>query len=259
MKRTLITMLVLFLWCTPHVLAESIGVQCRVQSRIYEDGSEERRAGFQLYYEETGLYVMEDVVELDSVQWSHIDTGRDLTISGLNFTRKWWSYPGYDCRNGQWLDEELKEETSYGALIEEPLLAGTYEVTFEDNDGNLYDCSFPVNEIVNLPIISANSFEYRFDERGGFHWTWELPDELFYLDQEIETSVRALIRFYRDKTNMGWIQKKVPAHMGRVFVPNDVMEDLKGNYEKFDLVVQVRTNDGINRSYSNPEKLKFKK
>lgn len=113
--------------------------------------------------------------------------------------------------------------------------------------------------IVDLPIISSDSFETHWDEFGNFIWEWEVP---YHLDPTLETSVRAAIEIYDQEDNwVGDFTTKLPPHVGYLIVPSDVLSrisELGG--KKYKKQIQLRTNDGYNRSYSKekPTKL-FKK
>ena len=70
--------------------------------------------------------------------------------------------------------------------------------------------------------------------------------------------MRAIINIYRDGDYVGVVYATVPTHLGRLFVPKDVLEKVEEEGDQFELIIQLRTNDNNNRTYSKSQKLKLK-
>jgi len=145
---------------------------------------------------------------------------------------------------------------SYKGKILDPLIDGDYHLIATDKDGNQYESYYSFNGHVGLPIIPASSFKYRFDQDGNFIWEWSVP---YYLDPSLETSVWAMIKIYQGDDNIGSVGCKLPTHLGRLFVPYDVIDMVKAEGDLFELQIQLRTNDRNNKIYSKSVNLKFPK
>lgn len=220
-----------------------------LQHRKYEDGREYNRLCFQLK-DETGNWISEDIIE--SVELTD-PNGNLVSISDGMFEQWEILYGRYDCGIGQWIyDDKFVPSSSYFYFIDEPLIEGNYHLTLFDRDGNIYEGDYMFNGLANLPVIPRRSFRIRFDRFGNFIWEWAVP---YYIDPGLETSVKAFIYIYNHEDMTKFLHVSVPTHMGRIFVPSEIVEMIKAEGDRVELVIELRTNDNNNRTYSNPRKL----
>jgi hypothetical protein len=80
---------------------------------------------------------------------------------------------------------------------------------------------------------------------------WKIPDEAFKLYQTTQTSARAGIDIYDGDTYVGLVWITVPTHLGYLFIPSHIADQINSMGNRFQFVAQIRTNDNNNRSYSN--------
>ena len=166
----------------------------------------------------------------------------------INYNRK-RVFGIYDADDSQWIYyEEPFYESSYGAQFETALVPGEYNLIATDKNGNSYENSFNFDEQVNIPIISASTFQYYFDNSGNFICEWDIPKNI---PNDLKTSAKVFIDAYTNDTCVALLSVKIPSHLGYIFVPSEIIQLLRteGNVLKFYL--QLGTNDNNNRSYSN--------
>ena len=250
MKRNFYASLVLILFSIFIFAAEGSAAYYiqywHLSHRVYEDGRELNRLSFALFDDATG-YPPEDIVA--SVELTYQDE-HIVPLENLSFGSQMVMYGGYDEDIDHWyFFENFGFESWYGADVTSDLLPGWYHLTVIDTDGNTYEGYYDFYGLVDLPIISSSSFRTRRDEFGNFIWEWGVP---YYLDPNLETGVRGIIRIYDRRNNLvamlwTWLQP----HLGRLFVPREVLEKIPSEGKRFKLQIALRTNDANNHSYSN--------
>lgn len=227
-----------------------------VQHLVHEDGSDYNRLNFAIY-DETNRPVAEDLVaQVDLMD----PNGQPVNLSNLEFSNTRISFPYYDSENGKWVynfdgnGELFFAWSGYFAIIEDSLIEGEYNLTVTDNQGNQYTSQFTFNGQVDLPIIEKKKFKKKYAD-GNLILKWSVP---YDLDSTWSTSVRAHINIYKEGEYTGVLFTKIPTHLGRLFVPSEVIEKLLAEGDKFFLQIQLRTNDNNNRTYSKEKKIKLK-
>ena len=91
------------------------------------------------------------------------------------------------------------------------------------------------------------------DQNGDIIWQWQVPD---YMDSSLQTSARAYIDCYDANDNLiAELYVRIPTHMGFLFVPKSVVDQLLLIGKKFGFGTQIRTNDNNNRSCSTGLKI----
>ena len=224
------------------------GIDLRyAQHRVYENGSEYNRLLFGLIdlYDDS-YYTPDDIIQ--SVTF-YDPKGSEVPLSNMTYHSRKSFHGIYNARDSRWIyDQEPFFESSYIAQLEIPLVPGEYRLEAIDNEGYSYESSFEFNEQIDLPIISANTFQGYFDNLGNFRCKWDIP---LHLSNDLRTSARAFIDSCMDDTCVAELSVRMPSHLGYIFVPSEIIQLLRseGNLLKFG--VQLRTNDNNNRSYSN--------
>ena len=101
---------------------------------------------------------------------------------------------------------------------------------------------------VDLPIITYDTFSISNDSAGNFILKWDAPEGL-----NGTTHSRIHIGVYYQQAFLGEIYVRgVPTDLGRLFVPAEIVQQVEewgGDY--YEIELNIRTNDGVARSYSN--------
>ena len=207
---------------------------------------------FGLYYND-GINITGDVVSNVDLYVSEVDP---ISLGGIIFTTEGEnSFSGwYDCNRSQWYYGDWGEDISYyyNVTFDGSLQPETYYMRLTLKDGQELILEKDFEGLKELPVIFSDSFYVREDSEENIIWTWDVPDGI---SQEWETSVRAFVSMYDSTEWKGSLTVTVPAHMGYVFIPVDVVHKFEGRVDELgcDAVkfqVQLRTNDNCNRTYS---------
>lgn len=234
-----------------------------IEHRLYENGDQITRFGFNLKNKSTGEWILEDIVNHSTVELKYLDqNGYEIPVNTSNFRfgTPWFEMQRYYGDINRWKTIiSFHQRSNYGMWIDDPLQEGYYVVHFEDICGNKYSADRYIGPFVDLPIIRGSSIKYDFDQYGSFHCTWELPVEIFYLPPDVDIDIRVRINLFQNNTQTGWIYHDLPVHMGRTFIHYDVIDYLKNNFDEYNIAIQVTSIPSYYRTFSNPVKLKFKK
>jgi len=219
-----------------------------IQHRKYENGSEFNVILFSLK-DQSGNFITDNIVK--SIEVSDPD---GITVESLNISHPFEKalYGHYDAQNSKWIyDNTFSSEGYYYVHFTQTLKSGKYHLKITDNSGIIYlaDKIFS-GSTVTLPIISSKSFYAYRDNLGNMIWTWNVPN-ISTSDSSLNTSVRAIIEIYNNDNYIGYLNFQVPTHLGYLFVPNNVYQKILAEGNVFKLLIQFRTNDNQNRSYSN--------
>lgn len=231
--------------------------------RIYENGKEINRLVIE-FVDGANNYVPIDF--LGNIKL-YDPNGHEVEVQQVVY----YEYPSYingnyDATNGKWNYADIVEYGGYAADINVELIHGKYtlycydkdgkEVQYKSYDGGVtYNNGFYFSEDINLPIIPTSSYKYSTDKSGNFIWEWEVP---YTIDPSLNTSARVLIDIYDNNDNLlGELYVRVPTHLGRLFVPQNLFDHIKSLGVKLMLGTQIRTNDGCNRGYSTGAELKL--
>jgi hypothetical protein len=223
-----------------------------VQHRVYEDGKDFNRLGFSLRYED-GSYPLTDVVRNVTLTDNH---GNSVPYRDLRFWSEENLFGRYDGWAGTWSYDEFQFESGHTADIDDPLVEGTYNLTITDLSGNTYESEYKFNGLVNLPIISRYFF-YVSRKSKNLVWRWHITPELYHLGFTYETQVRAIIEIYNNNQYVGAAWLTTPTHMGKIIIPPGVVEKIASKGNRFDFIMQLRTRDNNNRTYSKDRRAKL--
>jgi hypothetical protein len=221
-----------------------------VGHQVYEDGGELNRLSFELIDENTDLPPPVNIV--DAVTLTDPNSGT-VPLSNLAYWTDSYLFGSYNGDTGQWnYPEEFTFWPGHGAEIDAPLIVGTYHLAITDIYGDTHHTDLEFSGSVNLPIISSSSFQIRLDPHNNLIWEWDVND-CYYLDPSLETQVRAYIQILDqngdDSSYYAWM--RLPTHLGRLFVPSDVLRKIYLAGKSWRFRIQLRTTDNNSRAYSN--------
>ena len=221
-----------------------------VQHRAYGGGQELNRLGFGLI-DDRGNYIT-DGRKVKAVKL--LDPNKkEVEISELMFDSVVELFGTYDAKNSQWYySKNWQYDSWFYAEIAQPLNPGLYWLEVTMADGNALERTFAFNQRTVLPVIDSNSIRLESDPLGNLVWTWQIPVELGQLAANHRTRARASIDIYEKKKNTGYFSIILPAHLGYVFIPAEVVQMISQKGDRFEVKVQLETRDKNNRTYSNP-------
>jgi hypothetical protein len=233
--------------CKPTVPEYYIGY-LYVQHREYEDGTSLNRLYFEVK-DKNGQYIPSPDPIANAELYD--PNGNLVNLGPFSFSAADY-YPGwYDGDNGQWIYNPIVSYTEFTSDILDSLIVGTYHLVVTTDGGDTLEADFEFFGQVSLPIISSNTFEVNLYS-GHLLWEWEITPAVYGLSFNYETSARAIITIYNNQQYVGFAYFKVPTHMEKILVPPNIVQDIISRGNRFDFIMQIRTNDNNNRSYSNP-------
>lgn len=220
-----------------------------INHRVYENGDEKNVLSFCLADENYNL-ILDDIVqfiELKDPDGNFVEV-TDLELNVLN-----WAPVFYRPDTSQWIydyndsDDIFIKLPDYSGNINVPLKEGSYELKVVDSYGGEYTKHIYVRTDLQVPIIESSSFKTKVDNSGNLICEWDVP---YYIDSDLETNTRALLLAYKHSERKGFLQATIPTHMGRLFVPKHILDQIISIGDKTKLLVQIRTNRNDARSYS---------
>ncbi|UCD77788.1 MAG: LamG domain-containing protein, partial [Desulfobacterales bacterium] len=176
----------------------------------------------------------ENVVNLSSVTFEEYD------YKGARFDRSAASWTYYDTLS-------LSE---FDADILDPLVIGTYKLEVTTKDGITHEKPIEFDFLLKLPVISSDTFQIHSDQDGNIYWMWDIPRELLSIAENYSTSIRAGIGAYENDDLKLLVWPNVPTHMGCLFLPEYVVQELINRGNEFSFILQVRTDNSIARANS---------
>ena len=160
-----------------------------------------------------------------------------VSISGFGYWRDeyTWRNGVYDENEGIWnYNNDPKHETSYGGIIYDALIDGTYRLELTDAYGKSLTEYFTFTNLPQpLPIIPSDSFECRPDIWNNIHCEWEISEgSIFPEGAYFRSRVDGGFTEY-DETPIAtmketWLQISMssPTSFNQSFVPSHVAETL---------------------------------
>jgi hypothetical protein len=222
-----------------------------VGHQVYEDGRDFNRVQFELRDIDTEQPPPIDILVSAKLTDKY---GATVPLSNLGYHSEYYLFGRYDSDTGQWnYDEQYTFGNYHTADIDVSLIVGTYNLLVTDIYGDEYDMDFEFNGLVNLPIISSSSFRLRLDPLLNLIWEWDIDDCYYlYLNPSLETQARAYILIYDQNDNqIGMLWVSLPTHLGRLFVPSDVLWKVLIAGKSWKFGIQLRDRNSNNKSYSN--------
>lgn len=220
-----------------------------VQNRRYENGRTLNRLTYGLIDKEGRNLTSDERVSAVTLSDPQ---GRLLNLSDSKFGVDEEIYGTYDPMRSQWhFNEEWQVDSWFSANFYEPLIPGVYRLKVSTVDGRAADYKFNFKGVVALPVITSHSFTLRSDPFGNLIWRWNIPDTMGYMLFNLQTVVKASIDVYKDNNQVGYFFIKLPAHMGYLFIPRNIVQKLSTKGDQFGLRVQLETRDSNTRTYSD--------
>lgn len=220
-----------------------------VQNRTYENGRNINRLAFGLI-DEKGDHLNDGSSVVDVTLYA--PDGVPVKLSKYKFDSDEEIFGLYDAIKSQWLySDNWQRDTWFRANFSEPLIPGSYRLKVVTADGKKTESKFNFKHIVDLPIISSNSFRIYPDAFGNVIWKWDIPDDLGHMIFKHETDARASIDIYKNKKNIAYFFIKIPSHLGYAFIPSQIVKKINDKGDQFGLKIQLETGDKNTRTYSN--------
>ena len=220
-----------------------------LQKRTYEDGRSFNRLGFGVE-DEFGNPVSTDVVLSVALAGSGVPS----PLPAHNFSFYDTLYGHLDA-NAVWVyDADFVTENYFGVNFTGDLAEGNYTLTITDTDGVVMTNGNPTqhfNGVVELPTISAKSFRAYEDVSGGLICQWDPPMSMGIWAGSLDFSIRAWLSIYDGDVYQGEIYVSVPAILGGIYVPSNVVDLASQRGDNFRFSLHIRTNDNNNRYYAN--------
>jgi hypothetical protein len=221
-----------------------------VQHREYGEGKSVNRLSFGIVDDEI-QYIAGDS-NIGNVSLSD-PRGKSVKLSPFRFGAVFELYGAYDSRNSQWLyNNGWQHDSWFSVDILTKLIPGLYRLKVTTTDGKVAERAFPFNKRVALPVVNSESIQLQPDSDGNLVWTWQIPVELGRLSYAQKTRARASIDIYKNKINVAYFSIILPVHMGFVFIPNNLVQQINQKGDHFVLKISLETRDKNNRTYSKP-------
>lgn len=182
--------------------------------------------------------------------------GDEVPVPQLTFYPAVYEIDGeYDGKTGIWNYGEPYLVADYRADLDQELVVGTYHLVAVF-DGVELEASFNFTGVVDLPIVPASSIKSKIDASGNLICTWAVSYELSKHNPSLATWTRVGIEVKKKGKIIGGLWYRVPTHLGRVFVPKEVIDAIKGfGGSNYTIGIMVRTNDNSTRAHSKTRKL----
>ncbi len=220
-----------------------------IQYRHNENGSEYNRLYFEIK-DGSGNFVSDGDVVTDVKLY-------DPNNSLISFSKENFQglidliLGGFDTGSAQWEFNSSYPSSGFHYNFSDPLIPGTYKLQVTTIEGQLPDKLYTFNQqIDNFPYFSSKTFEIYHDADGNVYWNWDIPKAVVQTAENYSTSVRAFVDVYNGDQETAILWPTVPTHMGSLFIPSSVVQQLASKGDAFVFVVSFRTNDNHNRSYS---------
>ena len=248
MKKIIFIVLCIFFYIAGNALAVEISWM-HVQHREYGSGKSFNRLGFGLI-DDHGDYITnnKNIIE---IKLYNADK-KELKLSTVKFDSIEEVSGSYDYKNSQWYyNKDWQFESWFSAGILDSLNADIYRLKITTADGKSVERTFIFNNRVSLPIVDSKSFKIDMDQAGNLIWSWSIPFELGQLSLTHKMRARAAIDISKNKKPVGYFSIILPAHMGYVFIPQDVVQSMDQKGNQFEMKILLETKDKNNRTYSN--------
>ncbi len=176
-------------------------------------------------------------------------SGTPVSLSAFSAANHAILFGTYSGGEPEWASAGFTPLTEFWAVLSSPLETGTYrlEVTFR---GRVYQAAYTFRGVADLPVVASSSFRFETAPSGEVTWTWSPPESMCGAGGD--TSARAIIVVYREGGKVGVVYITVPTCLGSLLIPAAMADTLNRMGDSFEFIVQLRTNDESNRTYSRP-------
>ena len=219
-----------------------------VQHRKYETGRSLNRLAFGLI-DEKGQVSTDGGVVTDVQLYT--PNGMSVDLLKYRFDSDEEMFGLYDAVKSQWYySDNWLFDSWFRANFFEPLIPGPYRLKVTTVDGKVAESKFHFKRQVELPVITSSSFKISTDSLGNVIWKWTVPDDLGQLLFNHSTEARASIDIIKNKKNVAFFFVKIPSHLGYVFIPRHIAEQITAKGDQFGFRIHLETKDKNNRTYS---------
>jgi hypothetical protein len=222
-----------------------------IQHRVYESGDSLNRLAFEIK-DDSGNYVSSADVVTDVVLKD--PSGNPVTLSTLGFDPLYDFYGSrFDLASSSWIyyTPSPLPISDFGAEIIDPLVIGTYTLEVTMDNWQILTGTIDFDFLLDLPVISARTFQIHTDSAGNLHWTWDIPKQLLTLAKTYDIQIRAGVAAMLNGELIAMYWPNVPVEMGSSFTPRSIVQDLLNGADEIIFAFQVRTSNNNARSYSN--------
>ena len=249
MKKLIFIVLCIFFYASGNALSVEISWM-HVQHREYGAGKDVNRLGVGLI-DDRGNYLSgnQNIKEVKLFD----PNKKEVKMSKVNFDSVEEIFGTYDAKNSQWFYSKTWQFDSwFNTEIMESLNPGIYWLKVTTTDGKVAERTYAFNKRIELPIIDSNSFQFDTDQSGNLFWRWNIPIELGHLSLSHKMRARSAIEIYKNNKTAGYLSIILPAHMGYIFIPRDVVQFMNQKGNQFEMKISLETRDKNNRTYSKP-------
>lgn len=224
-----------------------------INHSIYEDGRDVYRISFNLN-DENGNNYTQDIV--NSLQLS--DGSTTYNTDDVTFHKGNEIYGIYNGTTGDIDYDPVYIYTEYYGPVVGALANGGYQLTANVTPPGTGAESIQISKQWNytpevLPMVSATSFEFSNDTEGNLIFNWDAPTGI-----NSTTNSRISIEAYSNDSFLGDIYVRVPTDLGQITVPAHIVQEVEGwGGNRYEVMVNIRTNDGTERTYSNRKLLRY--
>ena len=223
-----------------------------VGSRIYGDGTKINRLSFEIFDEQGNriLGTNGEFLDLDSVVL--IDPNqKHVSLSEVKFIPDYqWVGGNFDYQSGAWNYNSPTVINEFQADILEPLMIGTYTLNVTCDDNETYSKITAINQFVDLPVVSSNSFVMHPDTDGNVYFSWEIPPGLVELSQTVDINYRPYVWVYSGEELEAILWPTAPVHISMLYIPASVVQWLESTGSDYRVGVVINASGSINRRYS---------
>ena len=249
MKKIAFLVLCISLDITGNALAVEISWM-HVQHREYGQRKSFNRLGFGLI-DDQGDYIVNGK-NIIGIKLFNTDK-KEVKLSRVKFDSVEEVSGAYDYKSSQWFyTKDWQFESWFSARIDDSLTPGIYRLEINTADGKSAQRTFIFHNRVSLPIVDSESFNIDIDQAGNLIWSWRIPVELGQLSIDHKMRARAAIDIFKNEKPVGYFFIILPAHMGYVFIPRDMIQSMGQKGNQFEMKIFLETRDKNNRTYSNP-------
>jgi hypothetical protein len=220
-----------------------------IQYRHNEDGSEYNRLYFEIK-DDSGNWISDGNLVTDVKLFDQNDN--PVNLSQGRFQELLDLISGsFNTGSAQWVFDSSYPSSGFHYNISDPLIPGTYLLVVSISGGQMLAKEYTFNQQVDsFPYFSSKTFEIYHDSSGNVYWNWDIPEAVAQTAESHATSVRAFVDVFDGDQETAILWPTVPTHMGSLFIPYTVVQELASKGDTFSFIVSFRTNDNQNRSYS---------
>lgn len=218
-----------------------------IQHRVYESQASINRIAFEIK-DDFGNYVyIESVVTGVVLKYPN---GSNVTLGEFMYDLYTYYRSSFNPDNSEWTYSAPFQLSDFYANIESPLIIGTYTLEVTMENGQILTKTIDFDFLLDLPVISSNTFQIQTDSSGNVHWTWQIPERLFTLANSYDLRVRPGILAYSGGELNVLYFPSLPVEVGYSITPANIFQTIVNQADEIRFVIQVRTSNNNARANS---------